>query len=184
MRELASPEERAPVEAYLAAARYKRGEKQAAENHAREALETAAETPGASAHLQVLLTALEPLLNVGATELARPFLEAAGRIVDGTEDPAERLTGLLAVGRLRASVSSPLAASSSGVPREVSEDLRRALGSLRLVMGQAEREECTERLATAIAEAGAAELATELLSMCQTECERAVAYAGLAEGLA
>jgi len=184
MRELASPEERAPVEAYLAAARYKRGEKEAAENHARGALQTAAETPGASAHLQVLLTALEPLLDVGAAELAGPYLEAAGRIVDGTEDPAERLTGLLAVGRLRARAAPPLAASSSGVPREVSENLRRALGSLRLVMGQAEREECTEQLATAIAEAGAAELATELLTMCQTECERAVAYAGLAAGLA
>jgi tetratricopeptide (TPR) repeat protein len=183
MRELASPEERAPVEAYLAAARYKRGEKQAAETHAREALQTAAEAPGPAAHLHVLLAALEPLLDVGAAELAKPFLEAAGRIVDGTEEPAERLAGLLVLGRLRARAAPPLLDSSTGAPREVYESLRRALASLRLVAGQAEREECTERLATAIAEAGAAELAAELLSLCQTESERAMAYSGLAAGL-
>jgi hypothetical protein len=80
--------------------------------------------------------------------------------------------------------ASSLKPQASSPPLEAYESLRRALGALRLVQVQSERHECLERLARAVAEGRHADMAGELLAQARDECERALVYAGLADGMA
>ena len=73
--------------------------------------------------------------------------------------------------------------TAAAVSPAVSENLRRAIATIRRMKTPAQRERCLESLGSVIGEAGAAGLADELLSGCANEQERALINIGLASGM-
>lgn len=190
MREIASPEERAPTLGFLAGAWARRGERARAERFAKEAYDAAMEVPAAVARIDALLNASEPLINAGHQTLASTMLAVAGRMIDGTEEPVERLHGHLRLARLRGLAQQITPATRSGLAAavqgktELNEVLRRAVGSLQRIVAQMDRVQCLESLAAAVGSANACDLAEQLLSQSRNEMERALIYVGLVAGIA
>lgn len=189
IREIASPEERAPTLGFLAGAWARKGDRTRAERFSREAYNSAMEVPAAGARIDALLNASEPLINAGHQILAISFLATAGRMIDGTEEPVERLNGHLKLARLRGLAQQITPATRSGMAAavqgktELNEVLRRAVGSLQRIVAPADRIECLEGLAAAVGSAGGYDLAETLLQQCRGEMERGLVYVGLAAGL-
>lgn len=185
-REIGVPEERAPVQAALAEGWVQRGNVTQAEHYAREALASANEVTGQASRLLTLLSCIEPLLVAGRLTAVAPFLNAAGRLIDATESPADRLQSFVKLAHVRLRAADPHTQSYvfTQASPEVRDLLRRALNSLRLIGHQQERDEGFELLASAVAEAWAPELSEALLALCKNEQERALALLGLATGLA
>jgi tetratricopeptide (TPR) repeat protein len=200
--ELTSPEEHAPTQAELAAARHKLNQGTRAQVHAKAALQDALEIKSAPGRVATVLACAEPYLALSAADQAKPFLTAAARAVDGLDDARERILGILALAPVRARaaaiagarVSAPAtgatqrdAGGDARAPGPMSQDVlsavRRALTSLAGVQEAVAREECLEGLGQMIAAGRNADLAAELLTLCRNQRERAWAYCGLAAGM-
>ncbi|MCZ7647657.1 MAG: serine/threonine-protein kinase [Planctomycetota bacterium] len=184
MRDVGSPEARAPVQAALAAAWKRGGETVRANTFAREALESTREIQSNATRIAVLLKCAESLLQLEARDLAEPFLSMAARLIDGIEEPTERLLDLaeLSLTRLiaRQVGNGEVAATTT---HQIHDCLVRALNTLRRIVSPMDREECIEKLAQALGEAGVPDLAENLLSQVQGDQERGIALVGLASGL-
>ncbi|GMV81143.1 MAG: hypothetical protein AMXMBFR7_23270 [Planctomycetota bacterium] len=178
-REIGSPEARVPVLAHLAAAWIQGSEQTRAQSFLKEAQEGGAEISSPGTRISALLKASEPLLLAGREDLALPFLSLAGRLIDGIEDPTERLLDLLELATTRLH-GDPNWGEEANLPTPVRDIFVRALGTLPRVANPTDREECLEKLAQAFGEAGAHELADQLLAQVQNDQERVIVQVGLA----
>ncbi|MCK6474028.1 MAG: protein kinase [Planctomycetes bacterium] len=188
LREIASPEQRAPVFGYLAAAYARRNENAKAQSCAGEALATSLEVPGTTARFEALLNAIEPLLNTGHLPLLNPLLTAAQRLIDKTDAPVERVRSLLRLAEIQHRTKARAehtgaAGPTPTAPPIVQDALRRALGGLRTMRSKEDREACLEYMARALAQANASDLVDDLFSLTQNEMERALVYLGLSTGM-
>jgi tetratricopeptide (TPR) repeat protein len=189
LKTMTNPADKVPIHGLLAAAWMLRNERSRADARIVEARRTVDEIVGARARCQALIAASEPLLNAGHQELVQSLLDDAVRLIDLIDDHAERLRSLLQIAQVQENAHSAQGASTRTVvfanpaSPALIESLRRALVVWRQVRTGPDRFECVERLAYSIGCASTPVLATEMLSCCRDEAERALIYIGLSCGL-